>query len=193
MVFGCEPVVFWLSAFTHPLGFLTAVKQISARRFNDVDKSVDKLDFEFQFMSKDALSITESAKEGVYVHGLILEGSGWEATSQSLTEPRPLQLRTDLPVIYIRPVPQEELKKYSNSNNYFKAPLYMSPLRSGSNGLVCYFDLKIKQQSIPTTSAMFINAQLPDDKQIDRSNPLGGVLNYSDHFIKRGTALLLQD
>ncbi|KAG2392322.1 hypothetical protein C9374_012574 [Naegleria lovaniensis] len=193
-----EPHIFWLSAFTHPVGFLTAVKQIAARRFNDVDKSIDKLDFEYQFVSKDVHSIHESAKDGVYVYGLWLEGAGWELSSNSLVEQKPHQLRCELPVLQLRAVPQDELKKYSNPNAYFKAPLYYCPVRAGNpriphSGLVTFIDLKIKQQSVPLTSPVFINAQLADEKQYDKSNPLGNVLTLSDHFTKRGTALILQD
>ena len=53
--------VFWLSGFTYPTGFLTALLQTSARR-NGV--SIDTLAWEFPVLNQPADSITAHPKEG---------------------------------------------------------------------------------------------------------------------------------
>jgi dynein heavy chain len=69
-----EPKSFWLGAFTFPTGFLTAVLQKAARKNN---VPVDALSFEFNIASSDGEALSPAiAKEGVFIHGLYLEGAG---------------------------------------------------------------------------------------------------------------------
>ncbi|KAL9644994.1 hypothetical protein ABK040_004487 [Willaertia magna] len=180
------PTVFLLPAFTFPSGFLTAIKQTQARRYNDVDKSIDKLDLEFNFIAKDPNTIVEKPKEGVYVYGVLLEGSGWDYSSNCLTEQKAMQLHLELPVIHVRAAPVEDLKKYANMAQYYKAPLYLNTNRS--LGCVALIDLKIKTQTVPSSSAILMGSN-----EVDKTNPFAGILTTSDHFVKRGTALLLSD
>merc|ERR1711896_71565 len=63
------PKVFWLGAFTYPTGFLTALLQTSARK-NGV--AIDTLSWEFPVLNIPLVSITQSAKDGSYCHGLFL-------------------------------------------------------------------------------------------------------------------------
>ena len=55
------PKVFWLSGFTYPTGFLTALLQTSARR-NGV--AIDSLSWEFPVLNQPTDSITSHPKEG---------------------------------------------------------------------------------------------------------------------------------
>lgn len=54
-----QPVIFWLSGFTFPTGFLTAVLQTSARQNNI---SVDTLSWEFTVSTVDDSNITQQPK-----------------------------------------------------------------------------------------------------------------------------------
>lgn len=65
------PRVYWLSGFTYPTGFLTAVLQTTARKSS---VPIDTLSFEFSIINLDEREITAPPKEGVYVKGLYLEG-----------------------------------------------------------------------------------------------------------------------
>ena len=53
------PMVFWMSGFTFPTGFLTAVLQTSARRNN---VSVDLLSWEFTVLTVDDSNLTGAPK-----------------------------------------------------------------------------------------------------------------------------------
>jgi dynein heavy chain, axonemal len=72
---GTYPLVYWLSGFTYPTGFLTAVLQTTARK-----KSVpiDMLSFDYSITNVDPREITSVPKEGVHVQGIYLEGAGWD-------------------------------------------------------------------------------------------------------------------
>jgi dynein heavy chain, axonemal len=72
---GTYPLYYWLSGFTYPTAFLTAVLQTTARK-NSIP--IDTLSFDFAVLNVDPAEITTPPKEGVYAHGLYLEGAGWD-------------------------------------------------------------------------------------------------------------------
>ncbi|PIK32995.1 putative dynein heavy chain 2, axonemal-like [Apostichopus japonicus] len=150
------PVIFWMSGFTFPTGFLTAVLQTSARQNN---VSVDSLSWEFIVSPVDDNNIVEPPKDGVWVKGLYLEGAGWDKKNACLVEATPMQLVCPVPTIHFKPV---ENKKKSGKGTY-ACPCYYYPNRSGSTG-----------------RASFI---VGVDLKAGAFNP--------DHWIKRGTALLM--
>jgi len=72
------PYCFLISAFMYPNGFNTALLQrFSRRSFGANIVSIDRLDFDFIIIPRPVNDITEYAKDGAYVTGLILEGAKW--------------------------------------------------------------------------------------------------------------------
>lgn len=104
------PKVFWVSAFTFPTGFLTAVMQTSARQNNI---SVDTLNWDFQVLTISEANIPSAPKDGVYVKGLYLQGAGWDVKNAVLVEASPMELTCAMPVIYFKPI--ENKKKSQKS------------------------------------------------------------------------------
>ncbi|XP_040202767.1 dynein heavy chain 2, axonemal [Rana temporaria] len=121
------PVLFWLSAFTFPTGFLTAVLQSAARQNN---VSVDSLSWEFIVSTVDDNNLVYPPKDGVWIRGLYLEGAGWDKKNSCLMEAEPMQLVCPLPTVHFRPT---ESKKKS-SKGLYPCPCYYYPIRSGSSG-----------------------------------------------------------
>jgi len=121
------PTIFWMSGFTFPTGFLTAVLQTSARQ-NSV--SVDSLSWEFTVLTVDDSNITGPPKDGVYIKGLFLQGAGWDKKNSVLIEADPMQLVCAMPSIHFKPT---EAKKKS-SKGIYTAPCYYYPNRAGSSG-----------------------------------------------------------
>lgn len=137
------PVIFWMSGFTFPTGFLTAVLQTSARQ-NSV--SVDTLSWEFTVMTVDDSNIIGSPKDGVYIKGLYLQGAGWDKKNSSLVEAEPMQLVCAIPTIHFKPV---ENKKKS-SKGIYTCPCYYYPNRAGGGGrasFVVSVDLKTGEKT----------------------------------------------
>lgn len=119
------PRVFWLSGFTYPTGFLTAVLQTTARR-NGVP--IDSLSFEYSIVNLDEKEITTPPKEGVYIKGTFLEGAGWDWENGCLCEPEPMELIVPMPIMLFKPV--ENKKK--NQKGVYLCPLYLYPMRTGT-------------------------------------------------------------
>ncbi|XP_047429543.1 dynein axonemal heavy chain 2 [Mugil cephalus] len=150
------PTLFWLSGFTFPNGFLTAVLQSSARQYNI---SVDTLSWEFIVSTLDDSNLLHPPKDGVYVRGLYLEGAGWDKRNSCLVEAEPMQMVCPIPTIHFKPV--ENRKKMAK--RMYLCPCYYFPVRSGGAG----------------RASFVVGVEL---KSGDVS---------PDHWIKRGTALLL--
>ncbi|XP_071951094.1 dynein axonemal heavy chain 2-like isoform X2 [Antedon mediterranea] len=137
------PVIFWMSGFTFPTGFLTAVLQTSARQNN---VSVDSLSWEFIVSTVDDNNIMQPPKDGVWIKGLYLEGAGWDKKNSVLVDANPMQLVCPLPTIHFKPV---ENKKKSGKGIY-SCPCYYYPNRAGSSGRASFIvGVDLKTGSMP--------------------------------------------
>ena len=79
----------------NPQSFLTAVMQTTARKYGwPLDKTNIATDVT-RFIPD---QIDSPPKEGVYVHGLYLEGARWDEKAGVLDDSRPKQLTCRMPV-----------------------------------------------------------------------------------------------
>eukprot|EP00730_Choanoeca_flexa_P002353 TRINITY_DN11019_c0_g1_i1.p1 TRINITY_DN11019_c0_g1~~TRINITY_DN11019_c0_g1_i1.p1 ORF type:complete len:1435 (+),score=328.02 TRINITY_DN11019_c0_g1_i1:91-4305(+) len=124
---GRQPLIFWMSAFSFPTGFLTAVLQQAARA-NGV--SIDALSWEFPVMTLDDVNLVEQPKDGVYVRGLYLEGAGWDKKRACLEEAAPMELVCSMPTIHFKPTENKKLAK----KGMYACPCYYYPNRTGEGG-----------------------------------------------------------
>ena len=180
------PRTFWLGGLTFPTGFLTAVKQQSLQTLSKSHPgiSIDRVGWEFSVT--DALTEVELSKpapEGsVYIRGLYLEGAGWDIQKNTLIEPEPMQLTCLMPIITFIPAVLADKKKGSSSTApapsstsapapssstpkipQYMCPCYYYPIRTGERERPSY----MLEVSLNTSTAS------------------------SDHWMKRGTALLM--
>lgn len=79
---------------------------------------------------------------GVYVHGLYLDGAGWERRNARLIEPTPKVLYTPLPVVHVSATNQEKQR----SNSLYDCPVYKKPNRTD---LTYIFPLTLKTNKTP--------------------------------------------
>ncbi|CAJ1086733.1 dynein heavy chain 2%2C axonemal-like [Xyrichtys novacula] len=121
------PNLFWLSGFTFPNSFLTAVLQSFGRQHN---VSVDLLSWEFVVSTVDDSNLLYAPKDGVFVQGLYLEGAGWDKKNCCLVEAEPMQMVCPIPTINFKPV--ENRKKMAKG--MYLCPMYYFPVRSGRAG-----------------------------------------------------------
>lgn len=122
-VFDGRPVCFWMTGFFNPQGFLTAMRQEVTRAhkgwsldsvilYNDVTKSFRE-------------DITNSPAEGVYIHGLSLDGAGWDRRNARLIEPPPKVLFTSMPVVHMYAIQNQ-----TRDLRLYQCPVYKKPRRT---------------------------------------------------------------
>ena len=110
--FHGRPKVFWMTGFFNPQGFLTAMRQEVTRAHKGwALDSVICQNLVTRFSKED---IHDSPPEGVYVHGLFLEGGSLDRKTGKLVESRPKVLYEQMPVIYIYAINTTAGKKYDD-------------------------------------------------------------------------------
>ena len=124
------PKVYWLSGFTYPTSFFTALLQVSARK---AGAEINQLDFEFPVDDRKWENIPRAPDDGAYVRGLYLEGARWDADARQLAEPAAMELFSPMPVVHFKPSDSKASGgKKSKKGAMYACPLYYYPVRTGT-------------------------------------------------------------
>ncbi|GFS12636.1 dynein heavy chain 10, axonemal-like [Elysia marginata] len=129
-----EPSVIWLSGLHIPESYLTALVQATCRKNGwPLDKSTLYTSMTQYAHAED---VTERTTSGCFVHGLYLEGAGWDRENMHLVPQRPKQLIQEIPVMKIIPIEAHRLKL----QNTFRTPVYMTSQRRNAMGVGLVFE-----------------------------------------------------
>ncbi|KAJ5066878.1 intein-containing dynein axonemal heavy chain 10 precursor [Anaeramoeba ignava] len=138
-----QPLVVWLPGLKFPDTFLNAVLQIASRENKwPLDQTI-MFTVPTHFLSPQ--NVSSSPSIGCYIHGLNLEGAGFDFSSLSLVHQLPHQLSISLPVFHVIPC----LKKQSQiwKQGTFLAPVYSTKNRNNSMGVGYLFDAYFKSKT----------------------------------------------
>lgn len=127
-----RPLSYWLTGFFNPQGFLTAVQQEVTRLHKNDEWSLDSVQVTTEvteFVNPE--NVKAAPKEGVFLHGLFLDGAGWDRPDRSLRESEPKKLFTPLPVMHVT----AGMKAKARAADYgpyggYECPVYKYPART---------------------------------------------------------------
>lgn len=119
-----RPNVFWMTGFFNPQGFLTAMRQEVTRAHKGW--ALDSVVLQNLITRHSKEDLTDSPPEGVYVHGLFLEGASLDRRSGKLVESKPKVLYEQMPVIYIYAINTTAGK----DPRLYECPIYRKPQRT---------------------------------------------------------------
>ncbi|KAL5281346.1 hypothetical protein ACFFRR_005004 [Megaselia abdita] len=136
--FQSRPIVFWMSGFFNPQGFLTAMKQEVARSHQGW--ALDQVSMHNDVLKLNADEFKKPPKEGVYVHGLYIDGGGWDRKTARLIEATNKVLYTLMPVVHVYAInsvaPKNPklytcpvYKKMNRTDLNFICPLWLDSLK----------------------------------------------------------------
>ncbi|KAL8439117.1 hypothetical protein Efla_003357 [Eimeria flavescens] len=138
------PPAYWLPAFFYPKGFLAAVLQRAARQ---QQVSADRLHFAFAFLNASdprcSLPSLPGRGDGVYVHGLFLEGGEWDYQEGLLREGPQAAAAQPFPVCLFLPTVSAAEADTEDSNSVFACPLYATAARGAAGGAVTRVSLPV--------------------------------------------------
>lgn len=155
------PDSFWISGFFFTQSFLTGTLQNFARRQLI---PIDMLAFDYDTQSVEFVA-TEPAPDGVYIHGLFIEGCRWDASKGTLAESEPKALFTGMPTIWLKVAETTSLGDRSGENDgFYETPVYRTTERRGT--------LSTTGHSTNFVMDMFLPSDQPQS-----------------HWVKRGVAL----
>jgi dynein heavy chain len=148
-----RPSTYWLTGFFNPQGFLTAMRQEVTRRHNPIpDGAVQSPRSSSENWALDDVVVRtevtdhmdvrriKRANEGVYIHGLYLEGCSWDMRAKQLKESSPRELFTALPVLRVTAVTSKMAAEYykpghseGRLRDFYNCPCYTRPKRTDLN------------------------------------------------------------
>jgi len=145
------PYSIWISGLINPTAFLTAIKQVTARKNKSPldNMSLDTSVTCYQ-TAEAAIAVGNYPEDGAYIHGLLMEGARWSTEEEAaddtyevsgtkcaghLMDSRLKQLLTALPVVYVKAVPVQpewspEAVGYLRADpTLYECPVYVTGAR----------------------------------------------------------------
>ena len=119
-----KPIAYWLASFFFPQGFLTAVQQSFARKYQI---PIDILNFSFEMQQYyDVDSIDDPTDDGCYIYGLYMDSCRFDTESMQLEDSHPSVIYDNAPVILFTPT-----ENYTADPEEYSMPVYKTSVRAG--------------------------------------------------------------
>ena len=115
-----------MAGFFNPQGFLTAMRQEVTRAHKGW--ALDSVVLHSAVTRLNREDVTEPPAEGVYIHGLFLEGASLDRKTGKLVEAKSKALYDNMPVIYIYAIQSSAGK----DPKMYECPIYRKPIRNSS-------------------------------------------------------------
>lgn len=116
----------WIPGLFNPMAYVTAVLQTTARKDNLPLDELDVWTDVTTSLSKD--TIVEYSEDGMYVHGLFMEGARWDTKRGMIADSTPKVLHPKLPIVRVRAVLHSEFSQ----DKIYMCPVFTTTKRGGT-------------------------------------------------------------
>merc|ERR1712070_553688 len=117
------PISVWLTALFNPMAYITAILQTTARA-NDLP--LDQMDIWTDMLeAMEPSGVSAYPEEGMYIHGLFMEGARWDSKKNVVADSVPKELHPPVPVMHVRGLVHGS---YS-TEGIFECPVYTTSMR----------------------------------------------------------------
>ena len=147
------PKVVFINRLFNPLSYLTAIRQLAARK---LEQELDKLDIltepsNYYLKDNEPQNFVFKDSQGVPIYGLHLQGCRFDEDNKILEESRPKENYFVLPIIFCKVVGIEFLDPKKDLKNSYICPIYKTIDRQST--FVCFAQFKTKQPPAKWTIA----------------------------------------
>eukprot|EP00698_Gefionella_okellyi_P021190 TRINITY_DN679_c0_g2_i1.p1 TRINITY_DN679_c0_g2~~TRINITY_DN679_c0_g2_i1.p1 ORF type:complete len:4462 (-),score=1316.63 TRINITY_DN679_c0_g2_i1:16-13401(-) len=117
------PKSVWISGLFNPQAFLTALMQVTTRK--NEGWSLDTMALTTDVLRKTLAEVDVPPRDGMYIHGLSLEGGSFGPTG--LEDAKHMELSHDVGVVHVRALPHDRLDP-----TLYECPVYKTQARGGT-------------------------------------------------------------
>ena len=143
---GGQPNSYWVSSMFFPQGFFTSALQSHARKYKE---AIDLLEFVPTVEAYKGLEDVQAPPaDGVYIHGMFVEGARFDADAMCMAESFPGELFAPMNVMHLMP----QTIGPDRTQGMYECPFYKTNVRAGtlsttghSTNHVCNFLLPCKE------------------------------------------------
>jgi dynein heavy chain len=161
------PVVFWISGFYFPQGFLTGARQNYARKMGF---AIDTVDTGYKWLDGTLTEygiceykhITKRPADGVICRGLYMEGARWNPVKKVIDDSRPKQLYTECPLLHLDPIQHWK----PATEKVYRFPVYKVLSRRGVLATTGHSTNFIMWMEMPSDRSHFINNKGEADDEV---------------------------
>jgi len=153
-----RPACFWLTGFFNPNGCLTAMKQEVTRKHKGDKWALDDVVYHTEVTDYNGeQQVRSPPPEGIYIHGLYLDGGAWGKHEGNLIESTPKVLFVGLPVLLVTGNARKEeevfKKQYFGPQGPYECPCYKYSSRT-DRYFIFFVNLKCTTEKYPNYWAL---------------------------------------
>jgi len=153
-----RPNSFWLTGFFNPNGCLTAMKQEVTRKHKSQKWALDDVVYHTNVTNFERVDqVKNPPDEGIYIHGLSLDGAAWSRQEGNLVESQPKVLFVPLPVLFVTGNARKEedraRKEMFGAIGPYECPVYKYAART-DRYFIFYANLKCTPEKYPNKWAL---------------------------------------
>jgi dynein heavy chain len=150
-----RPISFWLTGFFNPSGFLTASRQEVCRAHSRDGWALDDCVNTFEVLKQEKDDVKHGPSEGIYIHGLSLDGARWDKGRGALADSEPKVRFSGLPVLHISATAE---KPKNRKEILYECPIYTCPPRAAHGTQLRNFISSAELRSEDPTSKWVMRA-----------------------------------